>query len=440
MNALSQRVLRSSPFYYGWVVVAVAAASNIARVASAVEVSTLFIPALSAEFGWSLTAIASATTIGSIGSAATGPLVGGLLDRFGPRIVAAAGGALVGGACFALAGARSLAVYIVAYAIVRYAGQGLVLFSTPIVVANWFERRRGTAVALLFGASAFGLMAAPIGVQFAIEVAGWRFAWVVLGLVAAGLGVFPALLFLERRPEDLGLVPDGVPANDSGSSSSVELASPWTALAAMHTPSLWLLMGSTFFVSVVTTGVGFHQMPFYLSRGIDATTGAAVVSIFAMGLAVGSVLSGWLADRVSPRWLTVGQNLALALVMVAVLGVNGAPQAFAFAFAFGTLVGGYMTLPTILVADYYGRSSLGAISGVVHVVRGVGLALGPTVAGVFFDITGHYDSAFVTFGGMAVVATVLMAMASRPRQSPRCAYPCKTTVMARSPRAGDNSN
>ncbi len=416
MNAIGRRALASTPFFYGWVIVGAAAASNISRVASAVEVSTLFLPVFTAEFGWSVTAIASATTIGSIGAAATGPLVGWLVDRFGPRVVVSIGAALVGAACFALAGVHSLGAYIVLYAIVRYAGQGLVLFPGPVAVANWFDRRRGTALAALFGASALGLVAAPIGVQLAIDAGGWRTAWVALGGLALGLGVLPALVLLVRRPEDVGLRVDGgaTPAAMGGHTASA--VADWTVSRAIATPALWLIMGSTLLVSVVTTGVGFHQMPFYLERGLDSTIGAAVVSTFAVGLGVGSLVLGWLADRVSPKLLTVGENAALAALMGLLLNVHGAPQAFGFAFAFGLLVGGYMTLPTVLVAGFYGRHSLGAISGVVAVVRGLGLALGPMVAGVFFDVTQGYEAAFVTFGAMAAGGALLMALVRRPAE------------------------
>jgi MFS family permease len=416
MNVPGRRSLASAPFFYGWVVVGAAAASNISRVASAVEVSTLFLPVFTAEFGWSVTAIASATTIGSIGGAATGPLVGWLVDRFGPRVVVSVGAAIVGGACFALAGVNSLGAYIVLYAIVRYAGQGLVLFTGPVAVANWFDRKRGTALAALFAASALGLIVAPVGVQWAIDAGGWRAAWVALGGLAVGLGVLPALVLLVRRPEDVGLQVDGEPANPMAAGSLDSQAPDWSVGQAMATPALWLIMGSTFLVSVVTTGVGFHQLPFYLERGLDSTIGAAVVSTFAIGLAAGSAGLGWLADRVSPKLLTVGENVVLAVLMGLLLSVHSPAQAFGFAFVFGLLVGGYMTLPTVLVAGFYGRRSLGAISGVVNVVRGFGLALGPMVAGVFFDVVGGYEPAFVTFGVMAVGGALLMALVQSPAE------------------------
>lgn len=415
MPAPGRRLALSTPFFYGWVIVGVTGAANIARVSSAVEVSTLFLPVLTEEFGWSVTAIAGATTMGSIGTALTGPLVGRLLDRFGPRMVVALGGLLVGAGCFVLAGVGTLAVFVAAYALVRFAGQGLVLFSTPVAVANWFERRRGTAIAVLLGISAIGLMAAPLGVQYAIETVGWRMAWFALGALAVGLGIVPALLLLVRRPEDVGLMMDGGAEWGAGLRTRRPASSSLTVRQAMRSGALWLIMASIFAESLVTTGVGFHQMPYYLERGLDSTIGAAVVSTFAVGLAAGSVAFGWLADRVSPKWLTVAACCVLAGVIALLLAVHSAAEAFVFAFGFGMVVGGFMTLPTVLVASFYGRDWLGSISGVVNVVRGFGLALGPTVAGAFFDLTGGYEPAFVTFMGLSIAGAVLMAAARRPK-------------------------
>ncbi|MDE2765748.1 MAG: MFS transporter [Chloroflexota bacterium] len=414
--APGKRLAVSAPFFYGWAIVGVAGAANIARVSSAVEVSTLFLPVLTEEFGWSVTAIASATTMGSIGTALTGPWVGRLVDRFGPRMVVALGGLLVGAGCFALAGMGSLGVFVAAYALVRCAGQGLMLFSTPVAVANWCERRRGTGGAVLLGISAIGLMAAPVAVQYAIETVGWRMAWFALGALAVGLGVIPALLLLVRRPEDVGLAMDGDAEKGAELRTRRPVAESWTVRQALRSRALWLLMASIFFESLVTTGVGFHQMPYYLERGLDSTIGAAVVSTFAVGLAAGSVAFGWLADRASPKALMVAANCALAGIMALLLFVHSAAPAFVFAFGFGMVVGGFMTLPTVLVAFFYGRDWLGSISGVVNVVRGLGLALGPTVAGAFFDLTGRYEPAFITFTALSVAGAALMAAVRRPRR------------------------
>ena len=170
--------------------------------------------------------------------------------------------------------------------------------------------------------------------------------------------------------------------------------------------------------SLSSTGVGFHQLAYYVDRGIDASTGAAVVSSFAFGLTAGGVIWGWLADRISVQRLLTAQYVATTLMMLFLLTVRGPAQAFPFAFGFGMLVGGALSLPTLLVAAYFGRRYLGAIAGVQQMTRGFSLGAGPLVAAVIFDLSGNYETAFSTFAVLCLLAVGMMALVRRPRTHP----------------------
>ncbi len=396
----------------------VAAAANMSRVSSAVEVSSVFVPSLVNDFGWSRTLIAAATTAGSAASALLGPLIGRVLDRHGPRLVVPAGALLVGLGCLTLAVTRSAAVFVTVYAIVRMAGQSMVQFPNSVTVVRWFERRRGTATALMVAISTGGLVVAPPGVQALIAWGGVGPAWAALGVLALGVGVVPAALLLCRRPEDMGLRPDGDSAAPSGTAGpaadEAQAAAGYTVHTAAADRALWLIVGATFAVSLVMTGVGFHQLAYYVERGIQASTAALVVSAFALGLTTGGVAWSWLADRVNARWLLMVLYLVAAALLGLLLNVRGPAEAFPVGFGFGMLVGGSMSLPTLLFASYYGRGSLGAIAGVLHMARGFGLGLGPLVAGVLYDAAGTYEPAFKAFAAVCIGAAVLMAAARRP--------------------------
>ena len=396
----------------------VAAAANMSRVSSAVEVSSVFVPSLVNDFGWSRTLIAAATTAGSAASALLGPLIGRVLDRHGPRLVVPAGALLVGLGCLTLAVTRSAAVFVTVYAIVRMAGQSMVQFPNSVTVVRWFERRRGTATALMVAISTGGLVVAPPGVQALIAWGGVGPAWAALGVLALGVGVVPAALLLCRRPEDMGLRPDGdsaAPSSAAGSATDeTQAAAGYTVHTAAADRALWLIVGATFAVSLVMTGVGFHQLAYYVERGIQASTAALVVSAFALGLTAGGVAWSWLADRVDARWLLMVLYLVAAALLGLLLNVRGPAEAFPVGFGFGMLVGGSMSLPTLLFASYYGRGSLGAIAGVLHMARGFGLGLGPLVAGVMYDAEGTYEPAFKAFAALCIGAAALMAVARRP--------------------------
>ena len=404
-----ERLAGVLPFYYGWVVVGVGAAAVTSRVVGSVEAASVFVAALTAEYGWSATLLAVPTLIGSSGSALGGPFVGRVLDRRGPRLVTAVGTALVGVSCFVLAATQSILFYIAFYGLLRMAGQGMVQLSSQITAAKWFERRRGRAIALITLISSVGLVGAPPVAQALIDGPGIAVAWMFFGSLALGIGTAPSLLLLVRSPEDLGLRPDGAPQ----ASAPVQRQS-FTAGQAVHTPALWAIVFAVFMVSSVMTGVGFHQLAYYTERGIDPTVGAYVVSSFAFGFFAGGVTWAPLADRLPVRFILTGLYLSGVGTMMLMLQVHAPWQAFAAALAFGMLVGGSIQLPTMLLANYFGRAHIGAIGGTVHMARGFGLGSGPVIGGLLIDGIG-YEAAWMTFAAFAATAAVLMGFARRPR-------------------------
>ena len=394
----------------------VAGLANAARVASAVEVSSVFVPALTSEYGWSLTVIASATTTGGIAVALASPLVGQMLDRYGSRWIVPIGAAMTGLGCIALAGIEAAPLFVAGYAFVRFSGQTFVQFPNSVTVAKWFETRRGRAMSLLVGIGAIGLISAPIGVQFMLDNYGIGAAWTALGVLALSLGVLPSLLFVARRPEDIGLLPDGRTrqAQPASTERTGTTADDFTLSEAARTPALWLIAGSTIFFSLSSTGVGFHQLSYYVEQGISSGTAAAVVSTFAFGITFGGVVWGALADRVSARILIGIQYGLSAVLQLLLLGADTPREAFAISFSFGFLVGGALSLPTLLLASYYGRAHLGAIAGILQMTRGVSLGSGPLVAAVVYDATGGYARAFIGFAVLCAISVVMMVFARRP--------------------------
>lgn len=376
-------------------------------------------PALSSEYGWTRTVIASGTTTGGIAVALASPFVGRVLDRFGSRWVVPIGATMTGVGCIVLAGIEAAPLFVAGYAFVRFSGQTLVQFPNGVTVAKWFETRRGRAMSLLVGIGSIGLISAPVGVQYLLDNHGIGAAWVGLGVLALSLGVIPSLFLLARRPEDIGLLPDGrkepiVPATSESSFNGVN--EDWTLLEAARTHTLWMIAGSTVFFSVSSTGVGFHQLSYYVEQGISSTTAAAVVSAFAFGISFGGVLWGALSDRFSVRMLIGIQYAMSAVLQLALLWADTPREAFPISFGFGFLVGGALSLPTLLLANYYGRAHLGTIAGILQMVRGISLGSGPLIAAMVYDATGGYSRAFVSFAVLCAASVVMMVFAHRPQQ------------------------
>jgi len=403
-------------------IVAIAAVANICRVSSAVEILSIFIPHFIEEFQWSRTLISSAVSLGGLTGAGVAPFAGRLVDRYGPGVVIATGTILVGIGCLSIGIFPGTIMFILGFGLMRLAGQGVVMTASPVAVANWFIKDRGRAMALMYTFSYSGIIFAPPIVQWLINMGGWRTGWIALAILALIGGILPPLLLMIRRPEDVGQLPDGEnnspnPINNKPSVITNKIIGEWSAKEAFKTSAVWLIMGSTLLSSVMISGIGLFQVPFYLERGISATTAAIVISTFAIGLTLGSTTFGWLTDKwLSIKKLIIIAHLGLIGLIIMLLQVQNSLMAFSFAFWFGILIGGLFTMTPLMLANYYGRFALGSIIGVTQIAKVGGLAVGPLLIATFWDITHRYEGAFLIFAILSGVAALLMLFTHQPKK------------------------
>jgi cyanate permease len=209
------------------------------------------------------------------------------------------------------------------------------------------------------------------------------------------------------------LRPDGEPvAPASGTSFSDEPA--YSRSEALRTPAFWLLALFTFLVFPVQAGISLHQAPLLIERGLDPTVAATAVSTFALLSAVAGFAYGFWPRRVPLRFALALVGLTLAASCVLMASVESAPFAYGAAALFGLGIGGLLTMLPIAWADYFGRTSYGAIRGVALTVQVVGQALGPVLSGALRDWTGSYSASLATFAVLALLGGVVALLAGPP--------------------------
>jgi MFS transporter, OFA family, oxalate/formate antiporter len=412
-------------FYYGWLVVAAASGIGFANAATAIGMLTVFVNPMIEEFGWTRTEMAGATSLGAVLGAALAPFTGRLVDRVGSRLVLVVGGVAVALGCFYLSLAHTLLGFYVAFTLARIADQGLVQIGTSASVGKWFFRRRGRAMGLLFFAVSAGVIILAPTVQLIIGLWGWRVAWMFLGALMFVLGVIPSALLVRRQPEDLGLPVDGIgDVPDSTDGDAPEEPAPpagdqeeqWLLAEVVRTPAFWLILISLFIVSSGVSGIGLHLMPHLIQQGLSPGAAVGAISIMSTSGALGALLMGFLADRVSPRLMMVLAYLLGAVSMLVLLVTDTMWEAYVFAVLQGLVMTGINTLAPILWASYYGRTSLGSIYGLSRASQICGFAVGPLAAGIAFDLTGSYSIAIVCFAGLAMLGTLVVLASRRPRK------------------------
>ncbi len=411
MNWRSRSPL-SAPFFYGWVVVTLSFLTTL--ISAAIRAApTVLIHPLEMEFGWSRAAISSAISINLLLFGVGAPIGGWLLDRFGPRRVILVSLSLL---VVGVSGTTVMKEYwqlVFLWGIVvglSAGGVGSVLSAT--VANRWFVARRGLVLGILNSASSTGqLIFLPL-LMAVIVAAGWRTGSLIL--VIAALGLIP-LVFLWMRddPSHLGLEPYGAgkvgaPLTGAGPPGVSERSGAVPLSEVFGSSTFWMLAGTFFICGGTANGlIGTHLIPHSIDHGFPQVTAAATVGVMGGLNFVGTVLSGWMIDRVQPRkWLAL--IFALRGVSLFILPfVTNFSGLFLFAVIYG--LDWFATVPPVIAitADTFGKQSVGRVYGWIFLSHQVGAALMASGAGAIRVWLGDYQFAFLAGGSIAMIAAGL---------------------------------
>lgn len=422
-----ERATNKSRFFYGWIIVAVGFLAHIASAFSISSTLSVFLKPLSADLGISRGVFSLIRSGEIILGAAAAPVVGTLLDRYGGRWLIAAGG-LVSGAGFLLLGqARDYWQFLLVRWLLISPGDTLMgSMVVNVSISRWFVRMRGRALALAGMGHGLAKVCMPVAAATLILYAGWRGAWVVFGVVTLVLVVAPSLIFMRRRPEDMGLLPDGGTAatRTEYHAGAIEAASTkprriagdeveWSRREALGTPAFWLIV-TTFGVSHVgVTGLNLHVFSFVSDQGHSAMMAALVMSIIAVMQFSTPIVWGLLAERRNIARLIMAKFLIQAAGILWALSDPGVIALYGGFFLYGIGMGGTSILAEMIWANYFGRVSLGKIRGMGSMFTSSFSAAGPPFFGLLFDYTQSYNLSFSIFIGM-LFASALLSLFLRP--------------------------
>jgi MFS family permease len=404
------------PFFYGWVIIAVTFVTMAIGVNARTAFSLLFPPILG-EFEWDRGVTAGAFSFGFVVSAVSSPLIGRLMDRFGPRSVMELGVALMAaGLLLAPLTTQPWHLYLTIGVLVGggsvclgYAGQSLYL-------PNWFNRRRGLAIGLAFAGVGIGSMTLLPWVQLMIEQSGWRTACTAMGLLVL-IALAPINLLLRKRPEDLGLRPDGDAVPSASAPKPVSnvvdhewAGIDWTLARALATARFWWLAIGYFGGLYIWYAVQVHQTKYLLDIGFSPKV--AVWSLGAVSLLgiPGQIFLGHLSDRIGREWIWSISCAGFAICFAALIALSRLHSLvliYVMVFTQGALGYGLTSIMGAVVVEIFQGRHYGSIFGTIMVAALVGGAAGPFVTGVLHDVTGSYTLAFaigIAVSGLSALA------------------------------------
>jgi len=314
--------------------------------------------------------------------------------------------------------------YLAAFGVVIGTG---ISFSTIVpvttLVARWFRRYRGRAMAIPLSASGFaGFLGAPLINRILTANGGnWRQAWLVVAGIAVASGIL-AVLFVRERPEDWGQAVDGIP-EDVGNASPARIERldyTWTPEQAYRTQAYWMvLIGGIacqfpyfFFVA--------HWILHLRSANIGASTAAWALGFLTLGGILGRLIGGWLMDKMTPRYaFMMGLCCYLAGSVLAIqVRVSPLPFAFSGAILYGIAFGWSFVCLNAITARYYGPDPFPKLNGMMMLLTGVACSPAGIVGGVIFDRFGNYTGAFGLNVVLALIGISALAFATMPQPRP----------------------
>jgi MFS family permease len=411
---------RRLPFFYGWVLVAVAFVTMAVGVNARTAFSLLFPPILG-EFGWDRGVTAGTFSFGFLVSAVITPFVGRLIDRRGPRLVVEAGIVTMSAGLLLATVAREPWQLYLSLGALCGGGVNCFTYTTQsIYLPHWFVRRRGLAISIAFSGVGVGSITLLPWLQSVIAGAGWREACWVLGiLVLALLG--PLNLLLRHRPEDIGLEPDGArPASAAQNAASNVVdhawaAIDWTLARALRTSRFWWIVAGYFGSLFTWYAVQVHQTKYLTEIGFSPGEAAWALGLVSFVAVPGQIALGHLSDRIGREWVWGIGNAGFVLCCLALVLLAGHPTAallWIMVVAQGTLGYGLTSVMGPIPAEIFGPRHSGSIFGMVMLAGILGGAAGPFVAGLLHDLTGSYSPAFWICIGLNAMSAIAIFRAA----------------------------
>jgi len=400
--------------FYGWLVVAAAFAVTFVGFGSAYTFSA-FVGPLQKDFVASRAAVSFVFSLAGFLYFGFGIVSGPLADRWGSRRLAVIGMLLTGIGLASASAARSLTEVYAAYGLGVGLGVGCSYVPAVGAVQRWFAKRRGFASGLAVSGIGVGTLIMPPLASVLIAALGWREAYLVLGGLAAFVGVGMALL-IENDPSDRGLGPDGDPLPSGGERRRAAGA---TLGEAMRSPRFINLYIACLICSFGVFVPFVHLAPYAVDHGIRQSIAVLLLGAIGVGSTAGRFLLGGLADRMGRRAALVMMFIGMALALAVWAVSTEVWSLAAFAFAYVVFYGGWVAVLPAVVMDYFGGRNVSGTIGVLYTSVAFGTLIGPSAAGLAFDVTQSYTVPILASVCANIIAAVIVASTPKTTEPSR---------------------
>jgi MFS family permease len=379
--------------YYGWRVVLASSLGVMVGFGSLfVYTFSIFMKPLGAEFGWGREAISRGFGFAALSMAFCSPILGHLLDRYGPRRVILPC-SLVYGSCIAsLALLRPhLWQFYTICILLGLVGNGAAHLAFSRAISSWFHRRLGLALAMVMAGAGLGSMILPFVAQTIIGRAGWRAAYFSLGALALVIGLPMTWRFIHER----------APGHHD-SNPTLHTGPTWQQ--GLRAYPFWIIIAVLVVNSVAMNGTVTHLVALLTDRGITPGGAALSASLLGGSSLLGRVVVGWVLDRL------FGARVAFTVFLISAVGIlvlaraNTMATGCMAAALIGVGAGGEADVTPYLLTQYFGLRAFSTLYGITWTFYAIAGAIGPVILGRAFDSTGSYTA-------LLTLLAIVMALA-----------------------------
>lgn len=365
---------------------------------------TVVLLPLSHEFGWKRGQLTGVYSIYLLVQGGLSPLIGGLFDRYGPRVVYPAGYlAMACGFWFAASLDSIWAFYLFVGVTSGMGVSATGMVPAASIVSRWFRDRLSLAIGLVYSGIGFGMITIVPVAQYLVVHLGWRGFYRIMAIALGVVAVFAVALPWGR------IMAGSVPARAPASRTAGDASHGTTVREALRSPLFWSLAQVYVFTSTGMFGVFVQVVAYLREAGFDPMTAANAYGFAGMLSTPAMILMAGLADRFGARWVvttTFGMTLSGILALIAVGRAPSHALLAAFVVLFGCSMGARGPIISAIANRVFVGPRRATIYGMLFGANLIGAAFGSWFGGVLFDATGGNVAGFVVSMGCLAIAAL----------------------------------
>ena len=375
----------------------------------------VFMP-ITTEFGWTPTEYGFATTALMWCGGAVGPVLGYLVDRTGVRLMIISGTVVVGLITIAISFTHSLWYFYLCFGLLGFFGTTAIGYAK--VITSLFTQHRGKALALFGLESSLAAAFLPQLIQNLLERFGWRGLFVIMGITIIAL--VPLLYFALEEPGAVGgsrklFVRRSGSQAASARPPAVPLLEGMTAREVFSTRTYWLIVAAILFAAVPGNGLMTFLTAVLGERGFEPSRTADYLSIFTLVGAVGTIVGGFVLDRVQTAKISVPFTLfsiASFVILASITASSGGVLMLSVAAAlFGFSAGAHRPMGQFFHTRFFGLRSFTTVFAVQMALMALFFGIAAPFTGWVREVTGSYDvMIWATVAGLVISALIYLVL------------------------------